>query len=271
MGCCASAPVETPASRERTGSPSRERTGGGFASSRRSSGKHGRTSSNGGGNGFPTGGGAPRGSGIEDGGGFSTAQQTQRLQETTGGDFDAQGGENESSPPPAFDEGMRSKGMTERLTVKDQVKLRQGGREDKPREGRKGTDEEVEFIKEALDNTMIFHQFDETVRESVARVMYELQVPQGQKLITEGEMGSELYLVYEGIFDVTENRHGVEVKVNHKARGAFFGEISLMFQSPRTASVVAATDASVWVLERALFRSLTRKAAMDTSLQHEVG
>jgi hypothetical protein len=34
--------------------------------------------------------------------------------------------------------------------------------------GRLGTDEEVEFIKSALDNTMIFHQFDAQVR--IARV-----------------------------------------------------------------------------------------------------
>jgi cGMP-dependent protein kinase 2 len=62
----------------------------------------------------------------------------------------------------------------------------------------------------------------------------------------------------------------VEVRVNHKARGDIFGEVSLMFQSPRTASVLAATDSSVWVLHRALFRTLTRKAAMEINQQHEV-
>jgi cGMP-dependent protein kinase 2 len=92
----------------------------------------------------------------------------------------------------------------------------------------------------------------------------------GQKLISEREMGSQLYVVYHGEFDVTEDRHGVQVKVNHKSKGDVFGEISLMFQSPRTANVIATTDASVWVLERALFRTLTRKAAMETNKQHEV-
>ena len=69
---------------------------------------------------------------------------------------------------------------------------------------------------------------------------------------------------------MTENRLGVEVKVNHKARGDIFGEVSLMFSGPRTASVVAANDASVWVLERSIFRSLTRKAAMEANVLHEV-
>ena len=60
------------------------------------------------------------------------------------------------------------------------------------------------------------------------------------------------------------------VKVNHKTRGDIFGEISLMFQSPRTASVIATTDARVWVLERTLFRTLTRKVAMEHNVQNEV-
>ena len=60
------------------------------------------------------------------------------------------------------------------------------------------------------------------------------------------------------------------VQVNHKTRGDIFGEISLMFQSPRTANVIATTDARVWVLERALFRTLTRKAAMEHNVRNEV-
>ena len=110
--------------------------------------------------------------------------------------------------------------MTERLTAKDPVATKNvaGGDQKPTQEGRKGTPEEVEFIKKALDNTMIFHQFDEQIRDSVARAMSLLEVPQGQKLIEEGEMGSQLYLVYDGQFDVTENRHGVQARGDTRLR-----------------------------------------------------
>lgn len=256
MGCCASAPAEASSDKDLASKQQLSQNGGGFTTTKKSRGQKQS------GGGFPTGGASPPRATTTTPPSASGFQQRQQLQKNTA---NARAGEEGGEPPAAFGEGMRSKGMTERLTVKDQLKMEQT-----PHGGRRGTEEEVEFIKQALENTMIFHQFDEQVRDSVARAMSELRVPRGQKLITEGEMGSQLYLVYEGHFDVMENRHGVQVKVNHKTRGDIFGEISLMFQSPRTATVIASTDAKVWVLERALFRTLTRKAAMETTLQNEV-
>jgi cGMP-dependent protein kinase 2 len=46
------------------------------------------------------------------------------------------------------------------------------------------------------------------------------------------------------------------MRVNMKERGDVFGEISLMYNSARTATVAATTDAVVWVLERDVFRSV---------------
>ena len=45
-----------------------------------------------------------------------------------------------------------------------------------------------------------------------------------------------------------------------KERGDCFGEVSLMYSCPRTATVAATTDAVVWVLERNVFRYYIRDA-----------
>ena len=136
--------------------------------------------------------------------------------------------------------------------------------------GRKANEDEVAFIKSALENTVVFHQLDETVRDAVAREMTSLEVHAGERMIQEGDMGSEMYLVHSGTFDIFYQRRGAEVKVNSKAAGDIFGEISLMFESPRSASVVATSDAVVWMLDRKSFRELTRKVAEEAKSQHLV-
>ena len=162
---------------------------------------------------------------------------------------------------------LRQQGMTERL----QARPAQGSAA-KPETpaGRKANEDEVAFIKSALENTVVFHQLDETVRDAVAREMTSLEVHAGERMIQEGDMGSEMYLVHSGTFDIFCHRRGTEVKVNSKAAGDIFGEISLMFESPRSASVVATSDAVVWMLDRKSFRELTRKVAEEAKSQHLV-
>ncbi|KIY94555.1 cAMP-dependent protein kinase regulatory subunit [Monoraphidium neglectum] len=94
--------------------------------------------------------------------------------------------------------------------------------------------------------------------------MWERAVPAGEILIQEGDFGaaaSELYVVKEGKFEVLQKRQGVNFRVNLKERGDCFGEVSLMYSCPRTATVAATTDAVVWVLDRDTFRFYVRDAA----------
>lgn len=56
------------------------------------------------------------------------------------------------------------------------------------------------------------------------------------------------------LLKVLQRRQGQNMRVNMKERGDCFGEISLMYDSPRSATVAATTDAIVWVLDRSVFR-----------------
>ncbi len=57
---------------------------------------------------------------------------------------------------------------------------------------------------------------------------------------------------------VLERRQGLNFRVNMKSRGDTFGEVSLMYNVPRSATVAATRESVVWVLERELFRCLSR-------------
>jgi cGMP-dependent protein kinase 2 len=116
----------------------------------------------------------------------------------------------------------------------------------------------------SLCNLLLFGRLDRAAQAKIADHTWERSVSAGEILIQEGEVGlaaSELYVVKSGKFEVLERRKGVNMRVNVKERGDVFGEVSLLYNCPRTATVAATTDAVVWVLERDVFRKYVQEAA----------
>ena len=118
---------------------------------------------------------------------------------------------------------------------------------------------------------LLMGKLDASVQQRVVQEMYERKVGAGEILIKEGDTGlaaSELYVVKEGEFEVLERRQGVNFRVNMKNRGDCFGELSLMYSSPRGATVAATQDSTVWVLERDTFRLAYHALAPKPLLPH---
>jgi CRP-like cAMP-binding protein len=78
----------------------------------------------------------------------------------------------------------------------------------------------------------------------IARLMREMEVPKGRRLVTAGEPGREMFLVVEGRALVTTQR-GRAVRLGP---GDFFGEISLIDGEPRSATVEATTPMRLLIL-----------------------
>jgi len=71
-----------------------------------------------------------------------------------------------------------------------------------------------------------------------------LDVPTGQTILVQGEVGRKFYLILEGDVDVLiDSDDDQHIKVGSLKHGDFFGEVACIYQLPRTATVVAASDA----------------------------
>jgi CRP-like cAMP-binding protein len=81
-------------------------------------------------------------------------------------------------------------------------------------------------------------------------------VPPGEKVIKEGEEGDAFYVVEAGRL---EARRDDEV-VGTMGPGDHFGEIALLMDVPRTASVVAKTPARLFRLDREGFEQVVARA-----------
>lgn len=97
---------------------------------------------------------------------------------------------------------------------------------------------------ELIDGLRIFEGADRAALEAVAGTVEERTVPPGCAVIREGDAAQDFFVVVEGELDVLSSGEagGPQVSVNTLRAGDYFGEIGLLQQSPRTASVVTTTD-----------------------------
>jgi CRP-like cAMP-binding protein len=109
---------------------------------------------------------------------------------------------------------------------------------------------------DALARTPLFRGLSRGDLVTLARVTEDLEVPAGKVLAREGDIGQEFFVIVEG--EVSVSRDGEEVRT--LGTGDFFGEIALIWDSPRrTATVTAATPLRFFVLTRQSFKSLIER------------
>jgi hypothetical protein len=81
----------------------------------------------------------------------------------------------------------------------------------------------------------------------------------GEQILREGEPGSEMYVVLEGVVEARQRRDGAVKRLRHMGIGELFGEVGPLSGSRRTADVVAAEEARVLVLSWDRIDRLTRR------------
>lgn len=96
--------------------------------------------------------------------------------------------------------------------------------------------------------------------QAVERIAREAEYLKGEVIVREGEPGDELYLLVEGAVDVVRHAGTArEERLNALGAGSHFGEMAILDGAPRSATVVAASDARVLVLAGARLRELVHE------------
>lgn len=78
-------------------------------------------------------------------------------------------------------------------------------------------------------------------------------VPKDAVIIKEGEYGAQAFLVQSGEVIVTVMHEGQELELSRLGTGQIFGEMALIFDGPRTASVRATKDCNLIIITRQQF------------------
>eukprot|EP00391_Amoebophrya_sp_Ameob2_P003627 CAMPEP_0179000332 /NCGR_PEP_ID=MMETSP0795-20121207/10607_1 /TAXON_ID=88552 /ORGANISM="Amoebophrya sp., Strain Ameob2" /LENGTH=1026 /DNA_ID=CAMNT_0020693305 /DNA_START=60 /DNA_END=3141 /DNA_ORIENTATION=- len=110
------------------------------------------------------------------------------------------------------------------------------------------------LIKRSKDGKMhmLFGLVSDGTLEKVVDAMEVVRVKKKEHVIRQGEEGDFFYIVQNGKFDIYVSGS----KVFEAGPGFAFGELALLYNAPRSASIQASQDSEVWRLDRVAFRML---------------
>lgn len=101
----------------------------------------------------------------------------------------------------------------------------------------------------------------------------QMEAAPGETVIAEGDPGDSLYIILSGELEVTKRDAGRNITLATRRSGEFLGEMSLLEQAPRSASVRAVTPSRLLVIGPEAFRRLLARQpeAATTLLRTVVG
>jgi CRP-like cAMP-binding protein len=108
---------------------------------------------------------------------------------------------------------------------------------------------------ELLKRVPLFAQCSRRELAQVALLCAELTLPAGRKLMAEGDRGKEFIVLVDGRAEVRRKGR----RVRELAGGDFLGEIALVADVPRTATVTTLTPVTVLLVAARDFRTLLRQ------------
>jgi len=96
-----------------------------------------------------------------------------------------------------------------------------------------------------LFSSLNFTEFNEIFKQA----KIEKFIP-GQIIINEGEIGDSMYFILSGRVKVMTKRDNVSVELGYLEEKDFFGEVSVLTERPRTATIIGLTNGELLVLNK---------------------
>ena len=114
--------------------------------------------------------------------------------------------------------------------------------------GRVGRNQKIELLK----NASLFAGCSKKQLGEIAAIADEIELPAGKDLIRQGERGREFFVLLDGDVEVIKDGKPIE----ERGPGDFFGEIALVSNVPRTATVTTTTPVRMLVVTDRDFKHL---------------
>jgi len=108
-----------------------------------------------------------------------------------------------------------------------------------------------------VTTNILFSSYSSDEQNAIVDAFESQSVDSSTNVITQGEKGDHFYVVEGGTLDIFVKGAAGETKVgNPLGPGACFGELALMYNTPRAATVKASEACTLWVIDRSTYRGI---------------
>ncbi|KAG8996999.1 hypothetical protein FRB90_012597, partial [Tulasnella sp. 427] len=154
--------------------------------------------------------------------------------------------------------------------------------------------EQLKRLQDSIANAFLFRNLDDKKRKAVLGAMKEMKFDKNVRVITQGDAGDYFYVVDSGELDCfvkpkvdehpaypgapappppapasPEDHPEYGKKVFHYTKGTSFGELALMYSTPRAATIISTTPVTLWALDRVTFKTILLEISSRTRKDYE--
>ncbi len=114
----------------------------------------------------------------------------------------------------------------------------------------------IDTVKGFLHNLELFSELSESDMDKLIELAEEVVLEQGDVLMEEGAPGDALYVVLDGDFEVSKRSGNQDVVLAVRGTGEVLGEMALIEDLPRSATVTAARQSRILKITKEVFQTL---------------
>lgn len=121
--------------------------------------------------------------------------------------------------------------------------------------------EQRERILQKTARSFLFSALEPREQEIIVNAMQIVSFPAGSRVITQGDRGDQLFLVDSGVLDCHRvDEAGVSTHLVSYGPGDAFGELALLYNAPRAATIDARVQSVLLSLDRETFNHIVKDA-----------
>lgn len=119
-------------------------------------------------------------------------------------------------------------------------------------------------LKASVETNVLFQHLEESELKSVLDAMFEVSPKAGDIIIQQGDEGDNFYVIDKGTTEVLiSSEDGGEPNIVGEVKdGGCFGELALIYGTPRAATIRAKTDCHLWAIDRNSYRRILMGATI---------